>query len=121
VAQAREINPLTAEPANAASSCAAGRLGPAPPNLGRHTRPVRVTGMPDVDSQHPAEGARARLDTATGSSSAAGGHPQPAGGGTPAGTEPPEPRALSWVSLLWMTGEGLLGLVAGAQARRVVL
>src|SRR5439155_1365171 len=27
-------------------------------------------------------------------------------------------RALSWVSLLWMTGQGIAGLVAGAQAGR---
>jgi len=30
-------------------------------------------------------------------------------------------RALSWVSLLWMTGEGLLGLVAGVQAGSIAL
>lgn len=30
-------------------------------------------------------------------------------------------RALSWVSLVWMTGEGLLGLVAGVQASSISL
>lgn len=30
-------------------------------------------------------------------------------------------RALSWLSLLWMTGEGLLGLVAGATAGSISL
>jgi divalent metal cation (Fe/Co/Zn/Cd) transporter len=30
-------------------------------------------------------------------------------------------RALSWVSLLWMTGEGILGLVAGAAAGSISL
>jgi divalent metal cation (Fe/Co/Zn/Cd) transporter len=30
-------------------------------------------------------------------------------------------RALSWVSLLWMTGEGALGLVAGAAAESISL
>lgn len=30
-------------------------------------------------------------------------------------------RALSWVSLLWMTAEGALGLVAGVQSRSIAL
>jgi len=30
-------------------------------------------------------------------------------------------RALSWVSLVWMTGEGLLGLIAGLQAQSISL
>jgi hypothetical protein len=30
-------------------------------------------------------------------------------------------RALSWFSLLWMTGEGVLGLIAGAAAGSIAL